>query len=63
MAPQGGVSPKLSDAELLTLAVLKVLLGFEHEAHWVRHAREHLRPSVFLCAWPGWLQQAAPEVG
>ena len=41
--PRVGISPKLSDAELLTLAVLKVLLGFEHEAHWVRHAREHLR--------------------
>jgi hypothetical protein len=41
--PRVGIAPKLSDAELLTLAVLQVLLGFEHEAHWVRHAREHLR--------------------
>jgi hypothetical protein len=41
--PRIGIAPRLSDAELLTLAVLQVLLGFEHEAHWVRHARKHLR--------------------
>jgi hypothetical protein len=41
--PRVGIAPKLSDAELLTLAVLQVLLGFEHEARWLRHAREHLR--------------------
>jgi hypothetical protein len=41
--PRVGIAPKLSDAELLTLAVLQVLLGFEHEARWRRHAREHLR--------------------
>lgn len=41
--PPIGIAPKLSDAELLTLTVLQVLLGFEHEAHWVRHVRKHLR--------------------
>jgi hypothetical protein len=41
--PRVGISPKLSDAELLTLAVLQVLLGFEHETRWLRHARMHLR--------------------
>ena len=41
--PRVGIVPKLSDAELLTLAVLQVLQGFEHEARWLRHAREHLR--------------------
>ena len=40
--PKVGIAPKLSDAELLTLAVLQVLLGFEHEARWLRHARAHL---------------------
>jgi hypothetical protein len=29
--PKVGISPKLSDAELLTLAALQVLLGFEQE--------------------------------
>jgi Transposase DDE domain len=41
--PKVGIAPKLSDAELLTLAVLQALGGFEHEARWLRHARQHLR--------------------
>lgn len=42
--PRVGIAPRLSDAELLTLAVLQVLLGYEHETRWLRHARAHLRP-------------------
>ena len=38
-----GGSPQLSDAELVTLAVLQALLGFTSEARWLRHARAHLR--------------------
>ena len=41
--PAKGLSPQLSDAELVTLAVLQALLGFTSEARWVRHARAHLR--------------------
>jgi hypothetical protein len=41
--PAVGLSPQLSDAELVTLAVLQALLGFTSEARWVRHARAHLR--------------------
>ena len=41
--PKVGIAPKLSDAELLTLAVLQVLQGFNHEARWLRHASNHLR--------------------
>jgi Transposase DDE domain len=41
--PVAGISPQLSDAELVTLAVLQALLGFTSEARWVRHARAHLR--------------------
>ena len=37
------MSPQLSDAELVTLAVLQALLGFTSEARWIRHARAHLR--------------------
>jgi hypothetical protein len=41
--PRIGLHPKLSDAELVTLSVLQVLLGFEDEARWVRHAKAHFR--------------------
>lgn len=40
--PRIGLRPKLSDAELITMAVLQVLLGFDDEARWVRHAKAHL---------------------
>jgi hypothetical protein len=39
-----GITPKLTDAELLTLAVLQALLGFTSEARFIRHAHTHLRP-------------------
>ncbi len=41
--PKTGLAPKLSDAELITLAVLQALLGFTSEARWLRSARKHLR--------------------
>jgi hypothetical protein len=41
--PATGISPRLSDAELVTLAVMQALLGFTSEARWLRHARAHLR--------------------
>jgi hypothetical protein len=41
--PGTGISPELSDAELVTLAVMQALLGFTSEARWLRHARVHLR--------------------
>jgi hypothetical protein len=40
--PPVGIAPKLSDAELVTLAVLQALLGFTSEARWLRHADRHL---------------------
>jgi hypothetical protein len=40
--PAVGIAPKLSDAELVTLAVLQALLGFGSEARWLRYARAHL---------------------
>ena len=42
--PEVGIVPKLSDAELVTLAVIQALLGFVSEARFLRHARAHLRP-------------------
>lgn len=41
--PRVGLQPKLSDAELITMSVLQVLMGFADEARWVRHAQAHLR--------------------
>jgi DDE family transposase len=41
-----GRPPKLSDAELLTLAVAQVLLGVRSEARWLRFVPRHL-PSAF----------------
>jgi DDE family transposase len=43
LRPATGISPQLTDAELVTLAVLQALLGFTSEARWVRHARASLR--------------------
>src|SRR6266536_686215 len=40
--PAVGIAPKLSDAELVTLAVLQALLGYPSEARWLRYARAHL---------------------
>jgi hypothetical protein len=43
LRPAVGIDPELSDAELVTLAVMQALPGFTSEARWLRHAREHLR--------------------
>ena len=61
--PKVGIAPKLSDAELLTLAVMQVLLGHANETGWLRYAGDHLSPSVPLLAWSGRVQQAAAQVG
>jgi Transposase DDE domain len=42
--PAVGIAPQLSDAELVTLAVIQALLGFTSEARFIRYARAHLRP-------------------
>lgn len=41
--PAVGIAPKLTDAELVTLAMMQAMLGFTSEARWLRHARSHLR--------------------
>ncbi len=40
--PRIGWKPQISDAELVTLAVMCALLDFDSEARWVRYARTHL---------------------
>ena len=44
LRPAVGIAPELSDAELVTLAVLQPLLRFDSEARFVRYAKEHLTP-------------------
>jgi hypothetical protein len=64
--PAIGISPQLSDAELVTLAVLQALLGFTSEARWLRHARAHLGHLFpYLPQQPGYnkrLRAAAPLI-
>ena len=38
--PRVGLTPRLTDAELVTLAVMQALLGFTRR-RWIRHARAH----------------------
>ncbi|HEV8528778.1 MAG TPA: IS982 family transposase [Actinomycetes bacterium] len=42
MRPKVGFKPQISDAELLTLAVMQALLGFTSEDRFLRYARRHL---------------------
>jgi len=53
--PKVGITPKLTDAELLTLAVMQALLGHTSEARWLRFARGRLRALFpFLPQQPGY---------
>jgi hypothetical protein len=64
--PAVGIIPRLSDAELVTLAVMQALLGFTSEARWLRHARAQLRHLFpYLPQQPGYnkrLRAAAPMI-
>jgi hypothetical protein len=41
--PRVGIAPKISDAELITLAVMQALLGYTSERRWLRYAHRDLR--------------------
>ncbi|HET7388169.1 MAG TPA: IS982 family transposase [Nocardioidaceae bacterium] len=41
--PKIGIVPKITDAELVTLAVMQALLGHTSETRWLRFAHTHLR--------------------
>jgi hypothetical protein len=52
--PPAGKAPELSDAELVTLAVMQAMPGSTSERRWIRHARarlHHLFP--YLPQQPG----------
>ena len=41
--PKVGITPRLEDAELVTVVVVQALLGFTSEARWLRCANGRLR--------------------
>ena len=41
--PRVGITPKITDAELVAVAVMQALLGFTSETRWLRFATDHLR--------------------
>ena len=51
--PEIGITPQLTDAELVTLAVIQALLGYTSERRFIRYAHTHLR------AWFPYLPQRA----
>ena len=62
--PVIGLQPRLTDAELVTLAVMQALLGFTSESRWIRHARAclgHLFP--YLPGQPGYNRRLRAAAG
>ena len=64
--PAIGIAPRITDAEVITLAVMEALLGFTSEARWLRYARAHLRHLFrYLPQQPGYnkrLRALAPTL-
>ncbi|SDY98211.1 diguanylate cyclase (GGDEF) domain-containing protein [Modestobacter sp. DSM 44400] len=53
--PKVGITPKISDAKLIALAVLQALTGRASPARWLRHAHEPLRHLFpYLPGQPGY---------
>jgi len=62
--PAVGIAPKISDAELVTLAVAQAVLGFTSEARWLRFGRTRLRGMFpYLPAQPGYNKRLRKLVG
>ena len=40
--PRVGIAPRITDAELVTLAVMQAVLGHPNETRWLRFAADHL---------------------
>ncbi|MCA1673456.1 MAG: IS982 family transposase [Actinobacteria bacterium] len=53
--PRVGIAPRITDAELVTLAVMQALLGYTSEARWLRYCHAHLhRLFRYLPKQPGY---------
>jgi DDE family transposase len=62
--PAGAIPPRLSDAELITLAVLQALLNIRSERRWIRYAHTHLRPLFgYLPGQSGYNKRLRASVG
>jgi hypothetical protein len=62
--PAIGLQPRLSDAELVTLAVMQALLGYTSEARWVRHAHARLGHLFrYLPGQPGYNRRLRAAAG
>ena len=62
--PAVGITPKLSDAELVTLSVMQALLGFTSERRFIRHAHAHLRHLfLYLPKSPGYNKRLRKATG
>lgn len=64
LRPEVGITPQLSDAELVTLSVMQALLGFTSERRFIRHARAHLRHLFpYLPKAPGYNKRLRKAAG
>ena len=62
--PAIGLQPRLTDAELVTLAVMQALLGYTSEARWVRHAHARLGHLFrYLPGQPGYNRRLRAAAG
>jgi hypothetical protein len=62
--PAIGLQPRLSDAELVTLAVMQALLGYTSEARWIRYAHARLgHLSGYLPGQPGYNRRLRAAAG
>ena len=62
--PRVGIAPKLTDAELVTLAVIQALLGYTSESRWLRFARKNMRHLFrYLPQQPGYTKRLRAAAG
>jgi hypothetical protein len=62
--PPAGITPRLSDAGLVTLATMQAIPGYTSEARWLRHARAHLRHLFpYLPQQPGYNKRLRKAAG
>jgi hypothetical protein len=62
--PAIGITPKLTDAELVTLAVIQALRGFTSESRWLRFARAHMTHLFrYLPQQPGYNKRLRAAAG
>ena len=61
--PAAGICPQITDAELVTLAVMQALLGFVSEARWLRFRPRPVAAPVPPAAPAARVQQAGAQAG